>query len=142
MFGKISLAKAEKILRSVFKKLRIEPEIEIKDNRVVATVGNMPIKRVMCNFVTVILYRDGSCLISTVVGKTDITNEKLVALNKYNEESMGWRAYIDEEGYLNFDYDNFYVAKGKIKKFLRQNIRGAVDEDTEQYFMQLCTGCN
>lgn len=141
MFDKMSLTKAESILRKTFKKINIKAKFEVKENRVIATVFDIPVNGKVCNFLSVMLYREGTCFLSVVVGKTNATVENLQALNSYNGKSLCWRGYIDDENYLNFDYENYYIGKRQIKKFLRENLGSVVDNDTEEYFNMLCDTC-
>ena len=137
----VSVRKAKKILHKAMRKLKVKASMEVKENRVIATVLNAEARGVKSKFLTVTLYTDGICIMSAVFGHLDKKADTMLALNDYNSQSIGWRAYIDSDGDLNFDFDNFFVGKSNLKKFLIENIYGFVKDDTEKYYLYLCQKC-
>lgn len=138
----LNAKKAGKIIREVMDRVGLRAEIELKENRAVATAYNITIRdRAVCDFIMVSVNERGLCLLSAVFGHLEKTVSNLEALNEYNSNALGWRAYIDDSGDLNFDYDNDYTDEGKLKQFLIENIDSFVDDDTEDAFFALCGNC-
>ena len=141
MFGQINLKKARKTIINVLRKAGLRCKTETEAKRVIGSVYAVTIDRENCSVFMIIVYRDGSCFISACYGHMEKTEINLLALQNFNSKSLGWRAYINDEGDLNFDLDCFNVNPSKLKRFLRSNFDGFIDGDTEKYYHQLCQAC-
>lgn len=141
MFGKFTLGKAKKAIKSAFKRLGLRGSVEIKDGHAFGSVDDVKVKGEKSEFIMVMVYADGDVMVSVNFASLAKTPQTLEWLQCYNSNSLGWRAFIDESGELEYDLDCFSVNPKEVENVIVDNLDNLVDDDTETYYHKLCKSC-
>lgn len=141
MFGKTSLGKSLGIIKKVFKKVKIKGKFETGDNFACGVAYDVAAYGENVGILSAYIYQNGDIFLGAVFGHLEKTPQNLLLLQEYNKESLGWRAYIDDDGDLNLDLDCFCVNPRDYEKFLYENLNSFADDDTMAFYHELCHNC-
>lgn len=133
------LRKGVRRIRRFFKKLGITLQTEF-DGHSCHLSGDISYLKQDGALLSLMYNADRSDLsIGVVYDPVEPTAQALLLLNRYNDNSIYWKAYLDtEDKYLNFDCDIPFVRVKDLPRVLRPVMNFLTDKDTEKDFLALC----
>ncbi len=133
-----NLTTAARRIASVLRKLGLSLKREIKDNRVTFSGTINTFDKDVIIVISYNAANDGSMYVSFLLDKIPFNAKTLEVLNRYNENSIYWRAYVDsDDNDINFDCDLPRVRVKDVKYCLREVLEAFVDDEGEKCFKEL-----
>lgn len=142
LFGLFSkektLKKASKRIKGVLRKMGLKYKQEMKKDEVVFSCDVKYLEQDVLLYIDYNVAFKGSLDVSFMFDKYPWTAQISELLNKYNDDSIYWRAYIDSEGYLCFDCEIPRVCVKDIKYSLQEILDTFTSDDSQKINKEIC----